>query len=106
MNELFQAFRLSSGNNFNEGDMKPGTLLKMLLIQEEKNRDTQKVYYEKYAPLELFSQVYAQNWLNINTSEEMEWSKLAFHDLFSMLSSRDHFSSIFDAQKHVEVNTL
>ena len=41
--------------------MKPGTLLKMLLIQEEKNRDTQNVFYEKYAPLELFSEVYAQN---------------------------------------------
>ena len=86
--------------------MKPGTLLKMLLIQEENNRESQKLSYEKYVPSDLFTPLYAKNWLNINTSEQMEWTNITFHDLFSMLSSRDHFSSIFDAEKHGEVNTL
>ena len=105
-NYSFQTFRLSSGDKFKNDNMKPGTLLKMLLIQEENNRESQRLFYQKYVPSDIFTPLYAKNWININTSEKMEWEKLAFHDLFSMLSSRDHSSSIFDAEKHVKVNIL
>ena len=101
---LFQAFRISPADEFDTENMKPGTLLKMLLILKENDVESQRHFYQKYVSSETFPHLYLDNWLNVNTSENIELGKLPFHDLFSMLSSRDNYSSIFDAEKRVKVS--
>ena len=101
---LFQTFRISLAEDFRIEDMKPGTLLKMLLILRENDIEFQKHIYQKYVPSDTFPQLYLDYWLNVNTSDNIKLRKLPFHDLFAMLSSRDNYSSIFDAEKHVKVH--
>ena len=77
----------------------------MLLTQAEGTTPKfQRLLYKKYVSSEIFGNLYAKNWLNINTSADEVLSQLPFHDLVSMLSSRDHYSSAFTADGYVKVS--